>query len=125
MLLAVERGVCLALGAGVAAGVAAGEPPGHLAPVFGAVTRQLEVDHASALRLLLFLVCALSVAAAVRLGIIGPLDGQRLQWHLAPLADRFKRRCKELRALDAAQTAPLLDILHGAHDRLYSRLFHT
>ncbi len=125
MLLAVERAFALPSVRALRASVAAGKLPGHLAPVFGAVTRQLEVDHASALRLFLFLVLRALVAAAVRLGIIGPLDGQRLQWHLTPLAEQIQRRCKELRALDAAQTAPLLDILHGAHDRLYSRLFHT
>jgi urease accessory protein UreF len=48
-----------------------------------------------------------------------------MQSRLAPLAEQIKGRCEELRAIDAAQTAPLLEILHGAHDRLYSRLFHT
>jgi urease accessory protein len=125
MLLAVERAFAMPSLRALRGRVLAGKLPGHLAPVFGAVTRQLEIDHTSALRLFLFLVLRALVAAAVRLGIIGPLDGQRMQSHLAFLAEQVQCRCKELRANDAAQTAPLLDVLHGAHDRLYSRLFHT
>ncbi len=105
--------------------VSAEQLPGHLAPVFGAVTRHLAIDHSSALRLFLFQVLRALVAGAVRLGLIGPLDGQGLQARLAPLAEQVKCRSEKLRALDAAQTAPLLDILHGAQDRLYSRLFQS
>jgi urease accessory protein len=125
MLLTVERAFALPSLRALRCRVLAEKLPGHLAPVFGAVTRQLEVDHSSALRLFLFLVLRTLVAGAVRLGLIGPLDGQRMQSRLAPLAEQIKCRCKDLRAIDAAQTAPLLEILHGAHDRLYSRLFHT
>ncbi|HXP61768.1 MAG TPA: urease accessory UreF family protein [Dongiaceae bacterium] len=125
MLLTAERAFALPSLRALRARVLAEKLPGHLAPVFGAVTRQLEVDHSSALRLFLFLVLRTLVSGAVRLGIIGPLDGQRLQSRLAPLAEQIQGRCQALRALDAAQTAPLLEILHGTHDRLYSRLFHT
>jgi urease accessory protein len=125
MLLAVERAFVLPSLGALRSRVLAEKLPGHLAPVFGAVTRQLEIDHSSALRLFLFLVLRTLVAAAVRLGITGPLEGQRMQWGLAPLAEQVQGRCKDLRAMDAAQSAPVLEILHGAHDRLYSRLFHT
>ena len=125
MLLAVERAFALPSLAALRSRVLAERLPGHLAPIFGAVTRQLEVDRSSALRLFLFLALRTLVAGGVRLGIIGSLEGQRMQSRLAPLAEQIKGRCEELRAIDAAQTAPLLEILHGAHDRLYSRLFHT
>jgi urease accessory protein UreF len=34
-------------------------------------------------------------------------------------------RCANLAETDAAQTAPLIDIRQGTHDRLYSRLFQS
>jgi urease accessory protein UreF len=39
--------------------------------------------------------------------------------------DEVARRCGELTADDLAQTAPVIDILQGGHDRLYSRLFQS
>jgi len=125
MLLASERIFALPPLLALRARVLAEKLPGHLAPVFGALTRRLGVDLSSALRLFLFLVLRTLAAGAVRLGIVGPMDAQRMQSSLAPLAERIKCRCEGLRATDAAQTAPLLEILHGAQDRLYSRLFQT
>jgi urease accessory protein len=98
---------------------------GHLAPVFGALACPLGLDLASAQRLFLFLALRSMVAAAVRLGILGPMDGQAMQARLAPAAEEVRRRCGRLRPREAAQTAPLLDLWQGAHDRLYSRLFQT
>jgi urease accessory protein UreF len=35
------------------------------------------------------------------------------------------RRCADLTLDDLAQTAPVIDLVQGAHDRLYSRLFQS
>ena len=125
MLLASERAFGLPPLVALRARVLQEKLPGHLAPVFGAITLYLGADLSSAHRLFLFQVLRTLAAGAVRLGIIGPMDGQRMQCRLAPLAETVKCRCEGLRARDAAQTAPLLEILHGAQDRLYSRLFQT
>ena len=99
--------------------------PGHLAPVFGAVLRMLNLGHAACLRLFLFMNLRTLMASAVRLGIIGPMIAQSSQWRLSQYAEQIALRCASLGLAEAAQTSPLLDILHGAHDRLYSRLFQT
>lgn len=99
--------------------------PGHVAPVFGFLMRNLEVKHHWAVRLFLFMNLRGIMAAAVRLGIVGPLEGQSRQAQLAVHAESVATRCSELRVDDVAQTAPFLDILQGGHDRLYSRLFQT
>ena len=39
--------------------------------------------------------------------------------------NRALDRCRDLDERDAAQTAPILDVLQSAHDRLYSRLFQS
>jgi urease accessory protein len=98
---------------------------GHLAPVFGMVTRFLEVDREAAVRLYVFIQLRGLFASAVRLGMIGPLEAQRLQFKLAPAAEETARNSLSGATVDIAHTAPLLDLWQGAHDRLYSRLFQT
>jgi len=99
--------------------------PGHFAPVFGMVLRVMQVSPGSCVRLFLFLSLRTLLASAVRLGIVGSMAAQSLQSRLVPDAERVALRCAALRVQDAAQCSALLEILHGAHDRLYSRLFQT
>jgi urease accessory protein len=107
-------------------GRAPSTPPfAHLAPVFGAVTQALAIAPADALRLFVFLHLRGSIAAAVRLNIVGPMEGQAIQHQLAAMGEAIVRRGLTLTPDDLAQTAPLLEIWQGAHDRLYSRLFQS
>ena len=98
---------------------------GHAAPIAGAAHRQLGVPLDIAQRLFLNGVARGLLAAAVRLGIVGSYHAQRLQYECAPVLDDVLARCGGLTDRDAAQTAPLLDVLQAAHDRLYSRLFQS
>ena len=124
-LIAVERAFSLPSFGEFRSSVLAGKLPGHFAPVFGVATRALQIALSSAQRLFLFLALRTLVASAVRLGIVGPLESQAMQARLTPHAERVRRRCAGIRSDDASQVSPLLDILQGAHDRLYSRLFQT
>jgi urease accessory protein len=99
--------------------------PGHFAPVFGTVARVLGVECAVALRLFVFLQLRGWTSSAVRLGIIGPLQAQAIQHRLSAHAESAAELGREFSLNDAAQTAPLLDLLHATHDRLYSRLFQS
>ena len=101
------------------------ELPGHFAPVFGAVARDLELEGNAVLRLFVFVQVRGWIGSAVRLGIVGPLQGQAIQHHLAAHADAIVELGAGCSLDDAAQTAPLLDLLQGTHDRLYSRLFQS
>jgi urease accessory protein len=109
----------------VAAGLRSERSAGHFAPVFGMVCRELEIDLVPVIRLFLFLTLRGLVSAAVRLGIAGTLEGQSLQWRMAPFAEALVIPASEIAMEDAAQTAPLLDLLQGGQDRLYSRLFQS
>jgi urease accessory protein len=100
-------------------------PFGHLAPVFGAVTRSLGVVRDDSLRLFVFTHLRGVLAAAVRLNIVGPMDAQAIQFHLSSEAEAVAGNGAELGLDDLAQTAPLLDLWQGAQDRLYSRLFQS
>jgi urease accessory protein len=100
-------------------------PCGHLAPVFGAVMRQLGVSRETAVRLFFFHHLRGLLAAAVRLNIVGPMEAQTLQHRLTPQAEAILCRSESLTLDDLAQPAPLLDLWQGAQDRLYSRLFQS
>lgn len=107
------------------ASVYADKSPGHLAPVFGAVTRALDVPLDAARHLHLYATLRGVTSAAVRLGIIGPLQAQRLQHELEPFARDAAERSSRLSLDDLAQPAPFLDMLQATQDRLYSRLFQS
>jgi urease accessory protein len=98
---------------------------GHYAPLVGVVGRALSFPVDVSQRLFLFQTVRGVIAAAVRLGIVGPYDAQRLQCDCADLLDAVHARCRALNERHVTQTAPLIDILMSTHDRLYSRLFQS
>ena len=98
---------------------------GHVAPLAGAVMRALDVPLSTAQRLVLLTAARGVLAAAVRLGIVGSYDAQRLQHAAGPAIDAIATACGALLEDDVTQTAPILDLLQATHDKLYSRLFQS
>ena len=90
----------------------------------GAVAARLGVALPDARRLYLFLQLRGIVSAAVRLGLVGPLEAQGVQAGLANVAEAAAAGA-DAAPEDAAQTTPLLDLYQGHQDRLYSRLFRS
>jgi urease accessory protein len=99
--------------------------PRHFAPVFGATLTALGVDRGETSRLFFFGVARGIFSAAVRLGIVGTMDAQRLLAESGDALDRALERSKGLSIDEAVQTAPLIDLWQASHDRLYSRLFQS
>lgn len=99
--------------------------PCHFAPAFGAVTRALSLSRSAAAQLFLFQSLRAVVAAAVRLGIVGPMEAQSMQHRMAPRAREMLAATEDRGIEDVASTAPILEIWQGSQDRLYSRLFQT
>ena len=99
--------------------------PGHLAPVFGAVLAGLGADEQDVRRLFLFQGVRAAVSAAVRLGVVGPLEAQSLLSTAAGAAERALLGSLDLAPEESAGCAPLLELLQGHQDRLYSRLFQS
>jgi urease accessory protein len=98
---------------------------GHLAPSFGATMRALEIPRPIVQQMFLFLTARGVLSAAVRLGIVGSYQAQRMQTASAAHLDAVLDACADLGEDDLAQTAPIIDLLQSAHDRLYSRLFQS
>lgn len=106
-------------------GVRRERSPCHLAAAFGLAAGALAVADAVAARAYLFTVARGLVSGAVRIGVVGPMEGQHIQ---AGLAEEVAG-CADL-ALSAppgavAQTSFMADLLQGTQDRLYSRLFQS
>jgi urease accessory protein len=97
----------------------------HVAPMTGAVFAALGVPLETTQRVVLFVAARGVLSAAVRLGVTGSYDAQRLQSESAAWSATVLTRYGDTGADDLAQTAPVIDILQGAHDRLYSRLFQS
>jgi urease accessory protein len=97
----------------------------HHAPIFGGVCGALGVERKHVQQLWLSLTLRGVLFAAVRLGLAGTHEAQRMQHGLAPAMDEVLAACSSLGEEDVAQTAPLLDLFGSTHDRLYSRLFQS
>jgi urease accessory protein len=97
----------------------------HLAPLFGAMLAVMNVSGDDAMRLYLYVSLRGIVSAAVRLGLVGPHEAQRLQSRHGPTLDEVLSACRSLRVDQAATTAPVLDVVGALHDRLYARLFQS
>jgi urease accessory protein len=97
----------------------------HVAPLSGAVFRAIGVSLPAAQQIVLYGTARGVLTAAVRLGIVGSYEAQRLQYSCGPWLDTVATRCGCLTPDDLAQTSPVTDLLQSAHDRLYSRLFQS
>jgi len=98
---------------------------GHLPVVFGVMARSLQISKEKTQRVHLFLFVRAIISAAVRLSLVGPYLAQRLLTQSHPIVESVLQDCKGLSSQQADQRNPLLDIIQGCHDSLYSRLFNS
>ncbi|MEA2750508.1 MAG: urease accessory protein [Myxococcales bacterium] len=99
--------------------------PAHHAVVFGAVFGVVGMGAADTQMAWLHAGLRGVLSAAVRLGIVGPLEAQQIQAARAPVLDAVLATCGVLDVDDAAMTAPLLELFGALHDRLDGRLFQS
>lgn len=97
----------------------------HVGPLSGATFRAIGLERETAQRVVLYGAARGVLSAAVRLGIVGSFEAQRLQHACAPTLDRAAVQCADCGIDDLAQTAPLIDLFQSRHDLLYSRLFQS
>lgn len=104
-------------------------PKGHFAPALGFLCKNLGISSDAASRMFLYMVARDTLSAATRLSLVGPMEAQRLLCSLAGEGESLLTSTS-VHALSSeplecriAQVDPLLEIIQGTHDRLYSRLF--
>lgn len=100
-------------------------PQGHLAACHGAVCGLLHLSEQDACHMFLFVTMRDMVSAAVRLNIVGPLKGGAMQRALSLQMPDLLQKTAGKTWEQAHQVAPLLSVVAGAHDRLYSRMFNS
>ncbi len=105
---------------------------GHASTCFGAVCGMLSIDDETCCSMFLYTTARDMVNAAVRMNLIGPLEGGRLTNDLCNVVEELisQRILSQLlngdiKADFAHQICPLIEILSNAHDRLYTRLFNS
>ena len=129
--------------ASASASPASRRPGGHLATSFGAVAGSLGLSSARAARLFAYLTLRDTLSAATRLNLVGPLRAgaalRRCSGRVEALAAEAARgavfAARDAEALGgcgataaakrAAGSSPLVDVVQGGHDALYSRLFSS
>jgi urease accessory protein len=99
--------------------------PGHMPPVFGYVAAALKLRSGETTRLFLFMSLRSLISSAVRLNVVGPLQGQAIQHMLSVYAEEMAERYGDLDLEQIAQIAPVADLLQATHDRIYSKLFQS
>jgi urease accessory protein len=97
----------------------------HVGPISGAALRAVGLPLQTAQQAMLFGTVRGVLSAAVRLGIAGSYEAQRMQGESADWMDRQLVACAGLDERDLAQTSPIIDLWQAGHDRLYSRLFQS
>jgi urease accessory protein len=102
-----------------------GASPGHLAPTWGAASALLGLSRSDAREIHLHSVLRGVVSAAVRLGMIGPFEGQGIQRRASADVESVLAASEGRSASRAAQPVPWLDIVGARQDELYSRLFQS
>ena len=99
--------------------------PTHFAVLFGASLRSIGFAEGPGSQLFLFQILRDQMSAAVRLGVIGPLEAARRQQGLYEYCARILDEVDGIEYTGATRTAPQLDIAQSLHDHLYSRLFQS
>lgn len=97
----------------------------HLPTAFGLTAAALGLSGLAAASAVLFVTARGMISAAVRLGAVGPLEGQRVEARVAASTAGLDRAAVARPLSAVTQTAPVLDLLQSAQDRLYSRLFQS
>ncbi len=99
--------------------------PPHFLLVYAWVMKSLACDLETAQTLFFHLALRDQMSAAIRLGLLGPLQAQTLQIKLQKCCRVYRERYGNLDYTQAQRTAPLIDIGQSYSPQLYSRLFQN
>lgn len=101
----------------------ASQVKGHHAIMFGCLCAYLNITLNDCLEVYMYNTSRTIMASAVRLGTLGPLEAQRIQYQFQQSIGSIIERNIECPIEETAITYPLVDIIHSTHDLLFARLF--
>lgn len=99
-----------------------GEAPGHLALVHGMLCAGLGLSREEATVLSAYTTCSGLLGAAVRLGLVGHVESQRILARAAPLIGELAS-APAPRVAEAASFTPVHDLASICHESQHERLF--
>lgn len=98
---------------------------GHHAPLFGVVARAIGAPREATSQAFLHATLRAVVSAAVRLGVVGPYEGQAMTARATQTLERALAAGHARTIDELAQPLPLAELFQGTQDSLYSRLFQS
>jgi urease accessory protein len=99
--------------------------PTHYLICVGAGLRRAGWECPDVRRLCYYLAARDQTSAAIRLGLLGPVEGQRLLAEGLAAGETILMETETLTPADARRGSPLLDIAQVRHAGLYTRLFQS
>jgi urease accessory protein len=97
----------------------------HYPPAWGLLADAVGMSADEAIDAFLFQQGRSILSAAVRLGVIGPMQSQQLMIRVGQIRQKCLDLSRHTTPDTASATAPTLDLLQSLHERLYSRLFNS
>lgn len=99
----------------------------HLPPLFGAVCRAAGLDARQAAFVFMLNHVKALVSAAVRRGMFGPYQAQKIlaSQQVRGTVEAVVRREWDTPYYEAGQSVPVMDLWVGRHEMLYSRIFNS
>lgn len=106
----------------------------HMPVAFGVLCSVLDVPQEEMVDMLLMCHARTILSAAVRLNQLGPYEYQTVLFSLHKFIAELGNNCKLVfqanqakknESVEIFSASPLLDVLQGMHDQLYSRLFNS
>ena len=99
--------------------------PLHFVPVFALALRRVGVALAEARTLLLHMALRDQLSAAIRLGLLGPMEGHQLQHDFYSIFEELLAAPSDVPYWEAKRSAFLLEVAQLQHEGVYSKLFQN
>ncbi|XP_014677856.1 PREDICTED: urease accessory protein F-like [Priapulus caudatus] len=98
---------------------------GHYSVMFGYVCRHLCLTMQDTVDIFMYGVLRTIVASAVRLGKLGSLEAQKLQYEIQQVIPNIVERYRSCSVEDACVRFPVPEYVQSTHDTMFARLFHS
>ena len=99
--------------------------PLHFLPVLAATLKAAGMSIAEGQSLMLHMALRDQLGAAVRLGLLGSLQAQKLHREFIRVGEAYRLQRADWDFTMAVRTAPMIDLAQAGHPHLYSKLFQS
>ncbi|MCZ6632493.1 MAG: hypothetical protein O7G87_03745 [bacterium] len=99
--------------------------PPHYTVVYGTTLKKVGFEKSDVNQVYMYQTLRDQLSAAVRLGLLGPLEATSLQKRLYTTCEKAIGNAADRPYDRAIKNAPQLDIAQAAHEHLYTRLFQS